>query len=181
MNTVVQVKDKKFALYIHEDKIKARVKEVATQIDEDLRKKNPLFLVILNGSFVFAADLLREITIPCEITFVRVASYEGDSSTGEVKQLLGLKENIEGRTVVIVEDIIDSGRTLSHLLEIFKQRNPASIRLCTLLDKPDRRVVESVKVDYSGFNIPDEFVVGYGLDYDQKYRNLPYIGIVKFD
>ena len=109
MNTVVQVKDKKFALYISEEKILARVKEVAAKMDEDLRKKNPLFLVILNGSFVFAADLLRNINFPCEITFVRLASYEGDHSTGDVKQLIGLKENVEGRTVVIIEDIIESG------------------------------------------------------------------------
>ena len=127
MNTVVQVKDKKFALYISEETILARVKEVAAKIDEDLRKKNPLFLVILNGSFVFAADLLRNINVPCEITFVRLASYEGDQSTGDVKQLIGLKENVEGRTVVIVEDIIESGLTMKEMLHILGEKKPKEV------------------------------------------------------
>ena len=123
MNTVVQVKDKKFALYISEEKIKARVQEVANQIDEDLRKKNPLFLVILNGSFVFAADLLRDINFPCEISFVKMSSYEGTSTTGEVKQLIGLNENVTGRTVVIVEDIIESGTTMKEMLRMLGERS----------------------------------------------------------
>ena len=127
MNTVVQVKDKKFALYISEDKILARVKEVAQQIDEDLRKKNPLFLVILNGSFMFAADLLRNINFPCEITFVRMASYEGTCTTGEVKQLIGLREDVGGRTVVIVEDIIESGYTMKEMLHILGEKKPKAL------------------------------------------------------
>ena len=136
MNTVVQVKDKKFALYISEETIKARVKEVATQIDADLRKKNPLFLVFLNGSFVFAADLLRDINFPCEITFVRMASYEGTSSTGKVKQLIGLSENVEGRTVVIVEDIIESGYTMKEMLHILGDKKPREVYITSLFVKP---------------------------------------------
>ena len=136
MNTVVQVKDKKFALYIHEDKIKARVKEVAAQLDEDLRKKNPLFLVILNGSFVFAADLLRSINFPCEITFVKMSSYEGTCSTGEVKQLIGLNENITGRTVVIVEDIIESGTTMKEILHMLGDKKPKEVFITSLFVKP---------------------------------------------
>ena len=174
MNTVVQVKDKKFALYISEEKILARVKEVATKMDEDLRKKNPLFLVILNGSFVFAADLLRNINFPCEITFVRLASYEGDQSTGDVKQLIGLKENVEGRTVVIIEDIIDTGRTLNDVVKMLLAREPLSLKVVTLLDKPSRRIVD-FKADMALFTIPDHFVIGYGLDCGEYFRNLPYI------
>ena len=146
MNTVVQVKDKKFALYISEDKIKARVKEVATQIDEDLRKKNPLFLVILNGSFVFAADLLRDINFPCEITFVKMASYEGDHSTGEVKQLIGLNENVTGRTVVIVEDIIESGTTMKEMLRMLGEKKPKEVYISSLFDKPGCLKVD-LKID----------------------------------
>lgn len=136
MNNIVQVKDKKFALYISEEKIKARVKEVAAQIDEDLRKKNPLFLVILNGSFVFAADLLRDINFPCEITFVKMSSYEGTSTTGKVKQLIGLNENVTGRTVVIVEDIIESGYTMKEMLHVLGEKNPKEVYITSLFVKP---------------------------------------------
>ena len=142
MNTVVQVKDKKFALYISEEKIKARVQEVANQIDEDLRKKNPLFLVILNGSFVFAADLLRDINFPCEISFVKMSSYEGTSTTGEVKQLIGLNENVTGRTVVIVEDIIDTGFTMKELLHMLEDKKPAEVYISSLLVKPGNLKVD---------------------------------------
>ena len=174
MNTVVQVKDKKFALYIHEDKIKARIKEVAEQIDEDLRKKNPLFLVILNGSFVFAADLLRNINFPCEITFVRLASYEGDQSTGDVKQLIGLKENVEGRTVVIIEDIIESGLTMKEMLHILGEKKPKEVFITSLFVKPGCLKVD-LKIDYRCFDIENDFIVGYGLDYNHEGRNLPHI------
>ena len=127
-------------------------------------------------------ELAKRITTDVSLDFMSVSSYAGGTeSSGVVKIVKDLDEPLEGKDVIIVEDIIDSGRTLSHLIEIFKKRNPKSIRLCTLLDKPERRVVKDVKVDYVGFVIPDEFAVGYGLDYNQKYRNLPYIGVVKFD
>ena len=174
----ITVRDRQFTVSISEERIKARVAEIAAQISHELEDKKPLFLAVLNGSFVFAADLMRGITTPCEISFVRMASYEGTSSTGSVKQLIGLKEDIKDRTVVIIEDIIDSGRTLSYLLPVLRERKPKSLKLLAFLDKPDRRVKE-VPVDYTGFEIPDEFVVGYGLDYAQKYRNLPYVGIVE--
>lgn len=174
MDTVVQVKDKRFGLYIHEDKIKERVKEVAAQIDKDLSGKNPLFLVILNGSFIFAADLLRDINFPCEITFVRMSSYQGTCSTGQVKQLIGLNENIEGRTVVIVEDIIESGYTMKEMLKILGEKSPGEIYITSLFVKPGCLKVD-LKIDYSCFNIDDAFIVGYGLDYNQEGRNLPHI------
>ncbi len=173
MNTV-QVKDKQFALYIPEEEILARVKELANRMNTDLAGKNPLFLVVLNGSFVFAADLLRDITIPCEITFVRVASYEGVSSTGEVKQLLGLTQNIEGRTIIIIEDIIDTGLTMKELLRILKEKNPAEIHIASLLVKPDNLQVD-LDIPYRCFDIANEFIVGYGLDYDHEGRNLRHI------
>ena len=173
MNTV-QVKDKQFALYIPEEEILARVKELANRMNTDLAGKNPLFLVVLNGSFVFAADLLRDITIPCEITFVRVASYEGVSSTGEVKQLLGLTQNIEGRTIIIIEDIIDTGLTMKELLRILKEKNPAKIHIASLLVKPDNLQVD-LDIPYRCFDIANEFIVGYGLDYDHEGRNLRHI------
>ena len=174
MNTVVQVRDKKFALYISEEKIKARVAEVAAQMDEDLRKKNPLFLVILNGSFIFAADLLRDIQFPCEITFVRMSSYEGTSTTGEVKQLLGLRENVEGRTVVIVEDIIESGTTMKEMLRILAEKNPKEVYITSLFVKPGCLKVD-LNINYRCFDIENDFIVGYGLDYDHEGRNLPHI------
>ena len=152
MNTVVQVKDKKFALYISEEKIKARVQEVANQIDEDLRKKNPLFLVILNGSFVFAADLLRDINFPCEISFVKMSSYEGTSTTGEVKQLIGLNENVTGRTVVIVEDIIESGTTMKEMLRMLGEKKPKEVYITSLFVKPGCLKVD-LKIDYRCFDI----------------------------
>ena len=173
MNTV-QVKDKQFALYIPEEEILARVKELANRMNTDLAGKNPLFLVVLNGSFVFAADLLRDITIPCEITFVRVASYEGVSSTGEVKQLLGLTQNIEGSTIIIIEDIIDTGLTMKELLRILKEKNPAEIHIASLLVKPDNLQVD-LDIPYRCFDIANEFIVGYGLDYDHEGRNLRHI------
>ncbi|MBQ8602988.1 MAG: hypoxanthine phosphoribosyltransferase [Bacteroides sp.] len=174
MNTVVQVKDKKFALYISEETIKARVKEVAAQLDADLRKKNPLFLVILNGSFVFAADLLRDINFPCEITFVKMASYEGTSTTGEVKQLIGLNENVTGRTVVIVEDIIESGTTMKEMLRMLGSKKPKEVFITSLFVKPGCLKVD-LKIDYRCFDIEDDFIVGYGLDYNHEGRNLPHI------
>ena len=162
-----------------EEQLQARVAEIAAQIDRDYAGKQPLLVSVLRGSFVFMADLVRRITLPCTVDFMAVSSYgSGTTSSGQVKIVKDLSEQIEGKDVIVVEDILDSGNTLSYLLKILENRHPASIRLCTLLDKPDRRV-KPVQVHYSGFTIPDAFVVGYGLDYAEKYRNLPYIGILK--
>ncbi len=156
-----------------------RVSELARQIDEDYADKEILLIGVLRGSFIFMADLARKITRPCRIDFMSVSSYgKGTSSSGQVQITKDLSEDISGMHVIVVEDILDSGNTLSYLLRLLEQRHPASIRLCTLLDKPDRRV-KPVDVHYSGFSIPDAFVVGYGLDYAERYRNLPYIGILK--
>lgn len=170
----VTVRDRKFAVSITEETIKRRVAEVAAQISKDLEGKDPLFLAVLNGSFIFAADLMRGITIPCEITFMRISSYEGTSSTGNVQQLIGLKENIKGRTVVIIEDIIDSGLTMKHLLETLADKEPADVRIASLLVKPGNLKVK-LDVPYCCFEIPNDFIVGYGLDYDGEGRNLPHI------
>ncbi|MBR4963470.1 MAG: hypoxanthine phosphoribosyltransferase [Muribaculaceae bacterium] len=169
---IVQVLDKKFSLYISKEQIRERVKEVAAEIEKDLKDKNPLFLVILNGSFVFGADLLREMNFPCEITFIRMSSYEGTSTTGEVKQVIGLRESIEGRTVVVVEDIIDTGYTMKEMLRILTEKNPEDIYVTSLFVKPDNLKVD-VKIDYRCFDIDNDFIVGYGLDYDHYGRNLP--------
>ena len=162
-----------------EAELKARVAELGAQITADYQGKKPIVISILRGSYIFMADLTRSIDLPITVDFMAVSSYgAGTSSSGQVKIVKDLSENIEGRDVIVVEDILDSGNTLSYLLTILENRHPASIRLCTLLDKPERRV-KPVKVHYSGFTIPDAFVVGYGLDYAEKYRNLPYIGILK--
>ena len=168
----VQVNDKKFSLYISENEIKEQVKKVAAGMNEELAGKKPLFLVVLNGAFMFAADLLREIDIPCEVSFVRVSSYEGTTTTGKVKQLIGLNENIEGRTLVIVEDIIDSGITMREMLRMLKEKNPADVRVASLFVKPGNLQVE-LDSHYRCFDIANDFIVGYGLDYDQEGRNLP--------
>lgn len=170
----IKVRDREFAVSIPEEKIKARVAEIAAQISHDLEGKCPLFLAVLNGSFVFAADLLRGIDTPCEISFVRMASYEGTFSTGDVKQLIGLKEDIKDRTVVIVEDIIDSGLTMVHLLDLLKEKQPAEIKIVALLVKPGNLKV-NLDIPYCCFKIPNDFIVGYGLDYDGEGRNLPSI------
>ena len=148
-----------------------RVAEVAARISADLQNEHPLFLAVLNGSFVFAADLLRGINIPCEISFIRVSSYEGTTSTGKVSQLIGLKEDITNRTVVIVEDIIDSGLTMQELLRLLQEKNPKEIRIASLLVKPGNLKVD-LDIPYCCFEIPNEFIVGYGLDYDGEGRNL---------
>ena len=171
--------DKEFRPFIEATKIDQVITRMAEQMNRELADTQPLFLSILNGSFMFTSDLIKQIVIPgTQISFVKVASYSGTCSTWAIQELIGLNEDIQTRTVVILEDIIDSGRTLHYLIPVLKQRNPKSIRLCALLNKPDRREVE-VQIDYLGFDIPDEFVVGYGLDYAQKYRNLPFIGVVE--
>ena len=162
-----------------EEQLKNRVREIAQQITADYQGKEIMLISVLRGSFVFMADLCRAIDLPCTVDFMAVSSYgKGTKSSGQVQITKDLSEDISDRHIIVVEDILDSGNTLSYLLKILENRHPASIRLCTLLDKPDRRV-KPVEVHYSGFTIPDAFVVGYGLDYAEHYRNLPYIGILK--
>ncbi len=162
-----------------EEELKGRARELAAQIDKDYAGKEPMLISVLRGSFIFMADLMREITLPCTVDFMAVSSYgSGTTSSGQVKITKDLSESIEGRDIIVVEDILDSGNTLSYLLQLLKARHPASMKLCTLLDKPSRRT-KPVDVDYVGFTVEDLFVVGYGLDYAEKYRNLPYIGILK--
>lgn len=164
-----------------EEQLDKRVREMAAEISKDYGDETVYMVCILKGSIFFTCDLAKRITSPVEMDFMSVSSYgSGTSSCGVVKIVKDLDVSLEGRNVLVVEDIIDSGRTLSYLLDILKKRNPKSLKLCTLLDKPDRRVVD-VDVDYVGFEIPDEFVVGYGLDYDQHYRDLPYIGFVEIE
>jgi hypoxanthine phosphoribosyltransferase len=170
--SIVKVKDKTFKTTIAETEIKQRVKELGARISHDMADKNPLFLSVLNGAFMFTADLLRAITIPCEVSFVKLASYDGVVSTGKVKKLIGLNADISGRTVVIVEDIIDTGCTMQQMLDALSQHHPASIHICTLFVKPEKLKV-NLDIEYSAFSIPNDFIVGYGLDYDQQGRNLP--------
>ena len=169
--SVVKIKDKTFKTSIPEAQILERVKAVADRINTDMAGKNPLLLAMLNGSFVFAADLMRMISVPCEISFVKMSSYQGTSSTGNVKQLLGLNEDIKGRTVIIVEDIVESGLTMRTLLDTLKEKEPAEIQICTLLLKPDCLKVP-LDIKYVAIEIPNDFILGYGLDYDQQGRNL---------
>lgn len=162
-----------------EQQLTDKVAELGARISADYEDKNPLVVSVLKGFYVFMADLTRKITIPCNVDFMAVSSYgAGTKTTGEVQIIKDIGSKIDGRHLIIVEDILDSGVTLSFLMKILKARGAASIRLCTLLSKPERRKVD-VPVDYLGFEIPDAFVVGYGLDYAEKYRNLPYIGILK--
>jgi len=164
-----------------EEEVNARIREIGEMITKDYAGKKVHLVCILKGGVFFLVELAKRIDVPVSLDFMSVSSYGGETkSSGVVKIVKDLDESLMGKDVLVVEDIIDSGNTLSYLLEMLKDRGPASIKLCTLLDKPDRRV-KDVKIDYTGFTIPDEFVVGYGLDYDQRYRNLPYIGIVKFD
>jgi hypoxanthine phosphoribosyltransferase len=166
----IQIKDKRFTPFIPEERILKEVARVASEINRDLEGTNPLFLSVLNGAFMFAADLMRNLTIPSEISFVKLASYAGTSSTGKVKELVGLNDDIEGRTVVIVEDIVDTGVTMKHLLETLQARKPKEIRIATLLLKPDKLKVE-LDIHYVAMRIPNDFIVGYGLDYDGLGRN----------
>lgn len=178
--SVVQILDKKFKTSIPAPEIKERVKAVAERINNDLKDKNPLFLAVLNGSFIFAADLMREITIPCEISFVKLASYQGTTSTGKITEVIGINEELSGRCIVIVEDIVDTGLTMKRMLETLGTRSPAEIHICTLLVKPDKLQVD-LNIEYAAMNIPNDFIVGYGLDYNQQGRNLPDIYTVVED
>lgn len=164
-----------------EEEVDERIKAIGEQISKDYEGKQVHLICVLKGGSFFMCELAKRITVPVSFDFMSVSSYGGDTkSSGVVRIVKDLDESILNKEVIIVEDIVDSGRTLSHLMQMLQARGPKSLRLCTLLDKPERRVVQ-VPVDYTGFQIPDEFVVGYGLDYDQRYRNLPYIGIVEFD
>lgn len=164
-----------------EEEVDAKIREIGEQISKDYEGKEVHLICVLKGGSFFMCELAKRITVPVSFDFMSVSSYgAGTKSSGVIKIVKDLDEPIMGKDVIIIEDIVDSGRTLSYLMEMLKSRQPASLRLCTLLDKPDRRVVQ-VPVDYTCFQIPDEFVVGYGLDYAQKYRNLPYIGVVEFD
>ncbi|HCM91915.1 MAG TPA: hypoxanthine phosphoribosyltransferase [Lachnospiraceae bacterium] len=167
---------------ISEEDLDRKIKELGEQISRDYEGQQVHLICVLKGGAFFMCELAKRITIPVSIDFMSVSSY-GDASvsSGIVKIVKDLDKPIEGKNVIVVEDIIDTGRTLSYLLKVLSDRKPESIRLCTMLDKPDRRVVDDVNVDYSGFEIPDEFVVGYGLDYAEMYRNLPYIGVLHLD
>ena len=172
--------EEKIRVLISEEDVNKKISEVASRISRDYEGQQVHLICILKGGVFFTCELAKRLTVPVSLDFMSVSSYgAGTKSSGVVKIIKDLDEPLEGKDVVIVEDIIDSGRTLSYLLEILEKRGPKDIRLCTLLDKPERRVKKQVKVDYTCFTIPDEFVVGYGLDYDQKYRNLPYIGVVE--
>lgn len=175
-----QIKDKNFVPFIESQVLQARIKELAQQLNKDYSGKNPLLIGVLNGSFMFIGDLFKSIDIECEITFIRVASYQRTESTGQVKEILGLKEDIRNRHVIIVEDIVDTGMTMQEVLGNLASQKPASIRIMTLLFKPEALKVP-LKVDYAGFEIESRFVVGYGLDYDGMGRNLDAIYVLAQD
>ena len=168
---IIKIKDKTLKTSITEAEIKERVKALAEQISKDMEGKVPLFLGVLNGAFIFAADLMRELTIPSEISFVKLASYQGTTSTGKINEVLGINEDLSGRTVIIVEDIVESGLTMKRMIESLGTRNPASVHICTLFLKPDK-LKEDLDIDYVAFRIPDDFIIGYGLDYDHLGREL---------
>ena len=169
----------KISVLISKEDVAQKIQAMAEQISKDYEGKEIRLICVLKGGVFFMTELSKYLTVPCSLDFMSVSSYGNDTvSSGRVRILKDLDESIEGKDVLVVEDIIDSGRTLSYLMKVLEQRNPNSLKLCTLLDKPDRREVE-VAVDYTGFQIPDAFVVGYGLDYQQRYRNLPYIGVVE--
>lgn len=170
----------KIRVMYSEEEVDQRIRELGAEISKRYEGKTLHMICVLKGGVFFMCELAKRITVPVTMDFMSVSSYgSGTKSSGIVKIVKDLDQSIEGRDVLVVEDIIDSGRTLSHLMKILNERKPASICLCTLLDKPERREVEDVNVDYTGFQVPDEFVVGYGLDYDQLYRNLPYVGVVE--
>lgn len=167
----ITIKDLTFETSIPEATILERVERVAEKLNKDMADKTPLFLAVLNGSFMYASDLMKFINIPCEISFIKVASYAGTESSGKVTEVIGLNEDITGREIVIVEDIVDTGHTMERMLEILKKKNPANIHISTLLLKPGKLQVP-LDIEYAAMEIPNDFIVGYGLDYDQQGRNL---------
>ena len=167
---MIEVLDLKFEEYIGQEKIQERVKEISEELNQKYADKNPLFLGILNGSFMFIADIFKNVSIPCEVSFLKLNSYHNTSSTEKVKELIGLNQSIEGRHVVVLEDIVDTGRTLDYILKTIDIKNPASVEVATLLYKPSATVIP-VKIDYVGFEIENQFVLGYGLDYNGYGRN----------
>ena len=174
MTNEIKVLDKKFKVSIPEEEILESVKRVAKEMSNDIAGKDPLFLCVLNGAFMFASDLMKEIDFQCEISFVKLASYVGTETSGKVKQLIGINEGVEGRTVVIIEDIVDTGYTMTDIVKQLKNLNPKEIKIATLLHKPEALKVD-LKVDYVGFAIPNDFILGYGLDYNGRARNLRHI------
>lgn len=175
---LIKVLDKEFETFIDYELILKNIESIAKEINNDLRNKDPLFLGILNGSFMFAGDLFKYININCNISFLKLASYSGTSSTGKIKRLIGLNEDIKGKTVVILEDIVDTGITLDHIIKQLKGYEPAEIKVCTLLFKPDA-YEKDYKIDYCVMEIPNDFIVGYGLDYNGYGRNLKDIYKIK--
>lgn len=168
---LITIKDKQFKRSINAEKIQEAVKSVAVQINNDLADKNPLFICVLNGAFMFAGDLMKTVNIPCEITFVKLSSYEGLVSTGKVKEVIGLNESVVNRNVVVIEDIVDTGVTMDKIIKSLESKGAKEIRVCTFLLKPDS-LVKELKIDYIAMKIPNDFIVGYGLDYDGYGRNL---------
>lgn len=171
------IKGKPFKVYLTVDQIGAAVSEIAERMNQELENKSPLFVIVLNGAFMFASDLLKKITIDCGLSFVKVSSYEGLSSTNRVKQLIGLDEDISGRTIVVIEDIVDTGVTIENIINYLLPKNPAEIKIATLLHKPDA-LIRNVTLDYVGIEVENKFLVGYGLDYDGEGRNLQDIYIL---
>ena len=167
----IKVRDKEFEVYLKDSDIQQRVATIAEEINKEYKSKNPLFIGILNGSFMFASDLMKTVNIPSEIAFIRMSSYKGMSSSGAAKQVLGLQENVFGRHLILIEDIIDTGITMAQVINFFQERGPKSIKVATLLLKPEK-LEKNLKLDFVGFEIPEKFVVGYGLDYDGHGRNL---------
>ncbi len=165
-------------ILIREEDIRKRIKELGEKISRDYNGKHPVLVTVLRGAIVFLCDLMREISIPVTLDFLSISSYTGQTHTGIVRILKDLDENIENKYVILIEDIIDTGLTLNYILRTLRERRPAEVRVCTLLDKRVRRIVD-IPLDYVGFEIPDEFVVGYGMDYKQNYRNLPFISVLK--
>lgn len=171
---MVEIKDKTFIPFLEQDKIQERVNELGKEISRDYTGKQPVILGILNGAFMFFSDLAKQITISSELSFIKISSYSGESSSGKVSQMIGLETNLTDRHVIVVEDIVDTGLSMKHLVAMIKDKNPASLAVATLLHKPEA-IKHPIKLDYVGFNIPNKFVVGYGLDYDGLGRNLPEI------